>query len=141
MSNVAKAVYFTIAGKEINVIVHKDYYGLFLEGLLRKVFRTVRTEDVDWPDAKAIYDKAKADLVKEGFVGSNNQTTTRDQEVKIVSVWYKSLSKDCTVLVAKALFGSEIKTVVHNNTFTPGKAHTMAKTIKQVGSINLNHWR
>lgn len=138
----AKSVYFTVAGIEINVVVFNEHYSLLLEALLKKIFRTVRTIDIEWPDAEAIYKQARTDVKAELSVARDVHTDTLSKSsVLVKSVWYKALSKDCTVVAAKAVVGGKIRTVVHNNTFSSPRAHTLVEKIKEVGYINLSNWR
>ena len=136
----AKAVYLTIADQEIQIVVFNKFYNLFLECLLKKIFRTVRVVDMDWPNADTLYHEGYEDGYKAGLHDANI-TTTAGQVVSIKSVWYKAISKDCTVLAAKADIDGSLHTVIHNQTFAPAKARKVCDMIRQAGSINLTHWR
>lgn len=136
MSYNAKAVYLTVAGIEINVVVFNIHFNLLMEALLKKVFKTVRTVDIDWPDAEAIYKQARQEIETEATPKTGLVGTTA-----IKSVWYKSLSKSCTVLCAKARVNGDIRTVLHNRTFTPTEAHKLCAAVKLAGKIDLSHWR
>jgi len=117
----AKVVFFTVAGIEIQIIVMNKYYSLFLEALLKKVFKTIRVID---------FNLDKSITVKRYLTG----------KATITSIWYKKLSGTRTILIAKAIIDKKTVTLIHNHNFSAHGAYVMVDKITKSGEINLDNW-
>lgn len=79
----AKAVTMTVAGQDVNVIVQADHYPMFLEGLLKKVFRTVRVSDTELPIKEEVQDTRPA--------------PTKPNRKPFTTSWYEGRNVFCKV--------------------------------------------
>lgn len=136
----AKAVYFNIAGQECQIVVFNHMFSLFLEGLLQKVFKTVRTIDIEWPDAEAIYKQARQEIEADINL-SHPDYDIQERLVNIHTVWCKSLTKERSIVVAKAVVDGDMKTLIlRKKDLSFSKGSKIKALIRAKGKINLLHW-
>ncbi len=115
----AKVVKLSVAGQMVQIIVSSAHLDMFLNGLLKKVFKTAIVSDYCFEAG-----------------GSGDEVVSAD----IKSCWYKRQTKYKYTIVCKATIEGRERTLLYHKMLHPSKASAVRDQVPSSDKLNLTYW-
>jgi len=116
----AKVVMMSVSGQTIYTIIQSTSLEPFLQGLLKKVFKTV--------------------VVKDYYFEADDFKDEKIVEVTVKSCWYKRQTKYKYTVACKAIIDGKEKVLLYHKMLHPVKANSLREQIMSSRALNLKYW-